>query len=274
MQKSYFSFIFDFLFYSFVIFLITFVWVRMLVHSEALIWIYSLSITLIISILLFIVLKKKIYNYSCSKKEIKEKQQILNSFIFAQNNEIINFLTKFFNDFQIKKHSEFFEVKNLDTKIKYIVFYDFSLSPTNVDTIIKFVKKAEKENISNIYIFCGTFEMACTKFIKNLKEVKIKIIDFNNFYENFIKKQNIKPNMKEKYAEKNKYSFKELLSIAFNKNKTKQYFLTGIIFLIGSIFLRYNIYYLLFTSLMFLFCLFSYFNKIYNKKTDDPFKLK
>ena len=71
------------------------------------------------------------------------------------------------------------------------------------------------------------------------------------------------------YEEKNKYTFKELLNIAFNKNKTKSYVVTGLIFLISSIFLRYNIYYIVFTTLMFVFALFSYFNKPFNKKINE-----
>lgn len=271
MQKSYLSFVFDFLFYSFIVFLITFVWVRLLVHNKILIWTYSIAISLIISIFMLIILKKRIYKFSYSKKERQEKQQILNSLIFASNKEIIFFLNKFFENFEIKNNKENFVLTNAQTQQKYIVFFDFSFSQTNINTLINFVKKARKENIFKIYVFCNEAERNCMNFVKNLKDTKIKIVNFDNFYENFIKKQNIKPNFKEIYAEKSRYSFKELLSIAFNKTKTKQYFLTGLIFLIGSIFLRYNIYYLVFTSLMFIFCLFSCFNKIYNKKENDNF---
>ncbi|MGN1208567.1 MAG: hypothetical protein ACI4TI_03765, partial [Christensenellales bacterium] len=208
MQKSYFSFVFDFLFYAFVVFLITFVWVRMLVHNTILIWTYSISITLIISILLFSLFKKKIYKFSYSKKERSEKQKILNNLIFAQNDEIVNFLVQFFDEFEIKKHREFFVLSNKSSGEKYIVFFSFRLENVGCDKLIEFIKKAEKERISKVYVFCSLFDKTCQKFCKNLKETKIKIVDFDNFYENYIKKHNIKPNFKEKYAEKNKYSFK------------------------------------------------------------------
>lgn len=243
----------------------------MLVHNNILIWIYTISITLIISIFLLIILKKKIYKFSYSKKETKEKQQILNNLIFAQNKDINNYLIKFFDNFEIKKHKNFFVLCDKDNK-KFIVFQKFCLNELTDADIVEYIKTSEKENIKNVYIFCAYFNKNCSGFCKNIKEFKVKIVDFNNFYASFIKKQNIKPDFKEKYEEKTKYSFSELLGMAFNKNKTKQYFFTGLIFLIGSIFLRYNIYYLIFTSIMFIFCLFSYFNKIYNKKTDDPFK--
>lgn len=95
MQKNYLSFYFDFVFYSLVIFFITFIWVRSFVHNSILIWTYSLSITLIISILLSIFLRKRIYKYKLNKFEYKEKKIILNQLIFASNSEINNFLIRF-----------------------------------------------------------------------------------------------------------------------------------------------------------------------------------
>lgn len=271
MKKSYFSFVFDFLFYTFIIFLITFIWVRMIVHNNALIWVYSVSITFLISMILFIILKKKIYNFSVSKKETIQKQKILNSLIFEQRTNVLNFLLKFFNDYDKKKHKDYLLITNKTTNEKYLVFEDFSLSSLELDKIVDFVKISQKEKVNKLYIFCSSFSSSANNFCKNLKTVKIKLVNFDNFYSNYVKKQNIFPEFEERYIEKSRYSFKELLSIAFNKNKTKQYFFTGIIFLIGSIFLRYNIYYLIFTSIMFLFCLFSYFNKTYNKKSENDF---
>lgn len=267
MQKNYLSFYFDFIFYTLVIFFITFIWIRSFVHKSILIWTYSLSITLIISILLSIFLRKKIYKYKLNKFEYKEKKIILNQLIFASNSEINNFLIKFFDE-KIKKHRDFFTFQNENN---YIVFNEFTLNSLNSNTLINFIKKAEKEKCNKIYVFCSSYDKECNNIIKNIKNVKIKLINFDNFYINFIKKQNIKPDFKIKYEEKSSYKFKELLSIAFNKSKTKNYVLTGIIFLIGSIFMRYNIYYLIFTTLMFIFALFSYFNNVYNKKSDEKF---
>ena len=231
MKKSYFSFIFDFLFYTFIIFLITFIWVRMIVHNNALIWVYSVSITFLISMILFIILKKKIYNFSVSKKETIQKQKILNSLIFEQRTNILNFLLKFFYDYDKKKHKDYLLITNKTTNEKYLVFEDFSLSSLELDKIVDFVKISQKEKVNKLYIFCSSFSSSANNFCKNLKTVKIKLVNFDNFYSNYVKKQNIFPEFEERYIEKSRYSFKELLSIAFNKNKTKQYFFTGIIFL-------------------------------------------
>lgn len=268
MQKNYSSFIFDFIFILLSIFFISFIWIRSFVHNNSLIWVYSLSITAILGIILFSVLKKKITTYSLSKKEEKTKKEILNMLLFSQKSEINKYLIKFFENENITKHNEFF---TFNKEEKYIVFNNFEFDSLSLQNLLTLIKKAQKENCNRVYIFCNNYSKECVDFIKNLKNIKVKLVNFDTFYFSFIKKQNIYPAFSVCYEEKGKYKFKELLSIAFNKNKTKRYLLTGLIFLIGSIFLRYNIYYLVFTSLMFIFAMFSYFNNIYNKKIDDTF---
>lgn len=243
----------------------------MVEHNQTLIWIYSLSITMIISIVLFIFLKKKIYKFSTSKKEEKEKEKILNQLIFAKNEEINNFLQLFYDKKNIKKHKKYFLVleKNDDSVEKTIVFYDFGVEKTSCEKILFFFKTAQTEKAKKMTIFCSDCEKNCQNFYKNIKNMKIKIVNFNKFYFNFMKKQGIYPNFEIRYEQKSKYSFKELFFLAFNKNKTKKYFGMGFIFLLGSIFMRYNIYYLIFTTLMFTFALFSYFNSICNKNFNE-----
>lgn len=270
MQKSYFSFIFDFLFICLLLFFITFIWVRSIIHNTIFIWLYSILISVVLSIFIFTIFRKKIDNYKLNKEEIKTKNNILNQLFFCQKNEINHFLIKFFKDKKIEKHVDFFCFKN-ENNDKYIIFNSFTFNELNKNDLLNYIKKAEKQKCEKIYIFCSQYNKECEVFIKNLKLMKIKLINFDNFYVNYIKKQNIYPNFTTKYEEKSRYKFKELLSIAFNKNKTKRYLITGLIFLIGSIFLRYNIYYLVFTSIMFIFAMFSYFNNIYNKKIDDQF---
>ena len=266
MQKNYLSYYFDFVFYSLIIFFITFIWVRSFVHNNLLIWVYSVSITLIISILLSIILKKKIYKYKLTKSEYKEKLKFSNQLIFSLKSEINNFLQQFFKSEKIKKHKEFFTFGEHNENA---VFNEFTLDSLSLEKLLNYIKQAEKLKCENMLIFCTNYNKDCLKVTKNLKKIKVKLINFDNFYVGYIKKQNISPTFEIKYEEKTGYKFKELLSIAFNKNKTKNYVFTGLIFLIGSIFMRYNIYYLVFTSIMFIFALFSYFNTIYNKKTDE-----
>ena len=96
MQKRFSSFIFDFIFYILIVFFITFIWIRKVIHNNALIWIYSLSITLILSIILSIFFKKKTNAYFLNKKESKEKSNILNQLIFTSKEKTNKFIAKFF----------------------------------------------------------------------------------------------------------------------------------------------------------------------------------
>lgn len=269
MGKSTISFIIDFVFYCFLIFFISLIWLRLYIHDNTLILVLSSIITLFLASILSVIYKKKVNKFKLSKKEVKTKKEILNKLIFSNNLEINVYLSNFFKEYKITKHREFLEIKKEDEKI--LVFNCFKLNACDNDFILNSIKKSEKLNIKKIMIFASNFNKDCFVFIKNIKEFKIKLINFDEFYINYIKKENIIPENKIIYEEKTRYSFIELLSIAFNRKKTKTYVVTGIIFLISSIFLRYNIYYIVFTTIMFLFAMFSYFNKTYNKKIIDGF---
>lgn len=269
MNKSSFSFILDFIFFSFLIFFICFIWLRVYIHDNALIIVLSAIITLILSAILSVIYKNKSDKYKLSKKENKEKKEILNKLIFLNCTELNNYISNFFSEYQLTKHREFLEIKNDNEKS--LIFSCFTLNCCDNDFIINTVKKAEKLKIKNIMIYASSFSKDSLNFVKNIKEYKVKLIDFNEFYASFIKKENIKPNKEIIYEEKTRYTFKELLSISFNRKKTKGYVFTGLIFLISSVFLRYNLYYIAFTTLMFVFALFSYFNKSFNKKTSNDF---
>ncbi len=71
---------------------------------------------------------------------------------------------------------------------------------------------------------------------------------------------------KENYTEKvvkisKKENLKKIYAAAFNRKKAGRYFGIGIMFSIFAFFMRYNVYYLIWTSIMFLFALFSLFKK-------------
>lgn len=268
MDRSKVSFIFDFIFKSLLIFFITFIWLRLYIHNNNLIIILSIIITLLLSFISSFFLRKKFNKIKLTKKEQKEKQEYLNQLNFSNSNKITDFLLNFYQNEKIQKHKDCFVI---DKDEKIIVFNNFNIQNCDINFLIECVKKSEKLNINKILVFASFFNKDCFSFIKNIQNFKIKLVDYENFYLNFMKKENIFPTITIKYEEKNRYTFKELISIAFNKKKTKGYIITGLIFLISSIFLRYNIYYIIFTTVMFIFALISYFNKPFNQKQIDNF---
>ena len=58
---------------------------------------------------------------------------------------------------------------------------------------------------------------------------------------------------------KEKFKFIHLKNIAFTKNNAKHYLISGFIIFITSFFIKYNIYYLVFTTLLFIFSGICYF---------------
>lgn len=277
MEKGYFSFFCDFIFYAFLIFSISFIWLRYFIHNDITLYLLAFLITISLSLILALIFRKKVNKFKLTKKEKKLKQNYLNYLLFLDNKETTNLVKQFYKDRVIKSCSNYLIVakenlnlvkdkrKYIKNSEKIIIFYDFSINNLSKNSVISFVKKSINLNIKSIEILSINFDKECFSFAKKIKGFTINLIDFDKLYSEKLKNYEINVSEKLVYEEKNKYTFKELLQIAFNKKKTKTYSLTGLIFLFGAIFFRYNIYYLVFTSIMFIFALISYFNKAYNK---------
>lgn len=262
MQKSITSYFFDFIFCAVLIFFISFIWLRFYIHNSFLLYLISIIITLALSFLIYLIFKKKVRNFKLNKKEKKDKEIILNSLIFENNSEIIKFLSKFYTNEKLEMHRDFIIIKSQKT----LVVSNFCVDKLNLDFVLNSIKRCKKEKCERVIIFTNNYTKEIKNFVNNIRTIDIKLINFDVFYTDYILKEKIYPHFETIYEEKKQYKFKELLSIAFKKEKTKNYLLTGIMFLVISIFTRYNIYYIIFTTIMFAFAIFSYFNKFYNLK--------
>ena len=144
MGKSTISFVIDFIFYCFLIFFISFIWLRLYIHDNTLIIVLSSIITLFLATLLSVIYKKKVDKHKLSRKETKIKKEVLNKLIFSSNLEINNYILKFFNDYKITKHREFLEIKKDDEKV--LVFNSFNINFCDNDFVLNAIKKADKLN--------------------------------------------------------------------------------------------------------------------------------
>ena len=260
MEKSKLSFLLDFLFKSILIFFISFIWLRLYIHNNTLIFILSGIITIFFSVIISLTIKKKRNKIKLTKQEENFKKETKHKLLFLNNNEILDYLLQKLIFGEMLLHLE------INQKTPTLVFYNFSFNKTEIDFIINCLKSASNTNVTNILIISNEFDKNCSLIVKNIKNFNVNLLNFDDFYIFYAKENITQLESKIIYEEKSKYTFKELLNIAFNKKKTKSYVITGLIFLVSSLFLRYNIYYIVFTTLMFSFALFSHFNKPFNKK--------
>lgn len=208
-------------------------------------------------------LKKK-NNIRESLKQ-KEKEDADNIFLsICTNKNYLDFFlqlvsTRYKN---IEKHKNYIFIKD-SQKILYPFISLDNLTENDINFIFKEIKK--KEGYS-IIILCNNYSKEVLKYAKLI----FKDVNILNKYEtyNFIYKEyDFFPPITITNKE-TKLTIKDLISFAFNKQRTKGFLLSATILLLSSLFIKVNIYYCIISTLLLLFALFSYINPIFNKKSE------
>lgn len=261
--RSKFSYILDFIFKSISIFVISFIWVRFFEHNMFLIFLYSSIITIILVTLSTIRTIKKCKKNNLTKLEYEKKENSIYQLNFYSQTQILTFFSSLLNStYEVCKKNDYLILKNKNEKIG--VFINFNFNVIDAFYIKSIMNKINLNKFQKVYIYSNDFTKECKDLCSSINNVKINCKNANDTFK-LMKENNIFPlNKVEKQTHKKK-NINQFFSALFNKSKTKAYFFTGLIFLISSIFMRYNIYYLVFTTLMFLLSLYSYFNKRFNK---------
>lgn len=247
----------------FLIFFLTFIWVRYFVYSLFLSLIISAVITIVIDLVLRLLTKKK---NKVNNLKIKEKEDAENMFLsLATDKNALDFYLQLAQKECIasQKKKEYITLENFNNKI---LLYPFlSLNPLSPEDILQTIKYGKVENAQKIVITCGEISKDALTFVKSVEE-NIVLLDKFSTYNSLYKHYNMFPNITTTYKKNGKLAFKELLAYSFNKSRTKGYFFSAIILFLSTLFIRYNIYYCIMASILVLFALISYFNPYFNIK--------
>ena len=265
MKTSKISAFIDYIFYFMSLFLCSVVWARFFIHNTALIISISIIISTSILVVIYLINKKK-------KAKIKLSQ--------SQKEYADNFSTQlsfFTQKEQCKELCKIFNINMSNIKKNCIIYKQFALVPlfqykiTSYDSIIQNFANIKNLGLENIVFVANDFSLDAKNFKNVISSTKVVLLDKYQFVKiigfdyKITLMQGVKKTKKEKFV--------DLLNLAFNKSKSKNYFIYGILLFICSLFFRYNVYYIVFSSLMFCFSIFSRFNKKFNttKKQDYSF---
>lgn len=262
--RSKFSYILDFIFKSVSVFVISFIWIRFFEHNITLIFIYSSIITLVVITLSTIRTIKKCKNENLSKLDFEKKENSIYQLNFYSQAQILTFFSSLLNStYEVNKKNDYLILKKEDEKIG--VFLNFNFNNTDAIFIKNIMNKINLNKFEKVFIYSNDYTKECKELCSSISNVKFSCKNSDEVFK-LMKQNNIFPKDKVQKQKPKKKNFNNFCSVLFNKSKTKTYFFTGLIFLISSIFMRYNIYYLIFTTLMFFLSMYSYFNKRFNKK--------
>ncbi len=174
----------------------------------------------------------------------KDKLQLLSSILSKQvENKIKKDSIIFVKD--EKAHQIMVEVNDDD-------FNDLAL--------FRMLEKLEKTT-QVLWVICDS--TAPSLKTKILKDLEIKIIGKKELYDEFFLANLVFPNTSNLNIKKEKLTFKFILKNLFTPQKTKPFFLCGLVLIFSSIILPFRTYYLIFGSLFLILSLVCKLRKIF-----------
>lgn len=251
------SAVFDFVFGTSFVFFVSFVWLRFFVHNFWLTLFLSATITFVAVCVYHILKTKKVNKQAIKKDDIKNANAICNNFLLCTQKEVLaTFYKKFNVKYQTKLTSNFLIVND---KILYPCYNTQSITDKDVFFIYQ---TAKKHNASQIIIACKNASQSAIDATQIIGDKKVVILQCVEAYKSIFLP--LKFDVPKLQVAKPKKSFNTYLSFALNNQRTKNYAIVSIFLLVASFVLRYNIYYLIFSTLTALLALYSHFNKKYN----------
>ena len=258
------SLVLDLFFFCFFSFCISFIWFRYFLENTFFIIFLSLIVSSFTGILILLLKYRKIKKINLNKVEKNELQQLKKQ-LFTSDRKEVNLLFK--NIFNLRKNSinlketlnSFYLTQSAqnfygNNGVIFTYYLDgLLLTDSNLKNILNNIileSKKQNYNIDSVYILCNSTHENAINF-SYFYSFKIKFITIENFYSQIVKGLNLYPyKMEEKI--KHKQKFKIFMSNFFSKKQFKTFIWCGLSIFIASLVVRYNIYYIITSSILFI----------------------
>lgn len=244
-----------------VLFLISFVWINFYWPNFLGSVVVAIVISSLISYGLSFVFYKKQEKLMLNNQDKKQMKNASVQFIFNNFNENI----EFFN--------EVFKSKNIPTKItdygiilypntpNSILFYPaYSSEELTESIVINAYKQLTFLNANKCIISGIRFSQNAQNLANSLKDVSIILFNEVQTYKNFLKPFNKFPENKVNFKSGKKMTKQLFFNMLLNKNNSKHYFYAGFLMLFCSMFLKMSTYYVIFSTILFLLSLLSFYS--------------
>jgi len=240
--------VFDKIFVSICVFLITYAWLNFFARNLWFSFIVSLVLSAAILFILFYLLEKK----QTKKANTKNKtEEIEKTFLLFKTMPINDKLTYIKDTISSNGDAEIFNESILikreqNTQQIFIATNEKLLSE---QTLFNIIEKRHNDT-KQIIIICENLSPNLT--VEILKNLTIEMVDKTKFFHSYVSTSNTHLDIST-LCSKPKKTARQILSNLFVPIKAKQYFFCGLILIFSSLILPYKTYYLIFGSLLLLF---------------------
>ena len=227
----------DDLFKSFIIFVIVFIWFRYFLDSLALSLVLGVVTSLLISISLIALKKKKTDSINLSRKQQLEIDDMATYLLLSNKNEILDI----FNQTIMGAISGRYIIK--DSKVYYPFFESEIFSLNDLYRVIKTLP----ENIE-LEIIAINFDTKVEKVSKSLKSNKITLTSKDQMYTKYLLDKKL--DIKSKLSQSTKTTFKDFLRLFVRPENSKGYLFSALYILLACLIIPQKLYYLIFASVL------------------------
>ena len=245
MSKFKFVNIIDTFFIALVTMLIIFAWIQFFIKNIILSLILSTLLSLAVIYLFRYIHSKKQTRYLSA---MTKKDEIIKFKLAIQtipHTQLISLIKRLIpKKYEIKVSKGNISVIKDTVLHIFITHFDGELSESKLLEIIKTHK------CSNITIFCLSFNNNLKQICNAFKNKTISLIDLEQLY-NLFNQNNITIDTSNIDLSKHKITLLEILKNAVSRNKSKGYFISGLVLLFTSLIIPYKIYYVVFSTVLF-----------------------
>ncbi len=216
--------------------------------------------------------------YSSKKQNLinlkkSEKKQASDSsfqFIFASNETVNNFFISLLkNTYEVDTKAGNIIIKQDNKTALFIPCY--TSTTVSCKEVIDAYILAKQLSQTSVVIACKSLQEDCLQIAQSVKDATFTFLDETEVFKLFLQPYNTYPNFNIELKQVEKLKYSELKKYAFNKTKTKGYFLSGVMLMFASFFTRYNLYYVIVASLLFLSALYCMLSGNRKKEKKDIF---
>ena len=232
--------LFDWIFFNLCIFLFLLAWIRFMTKSFAISVVISFVILAGLNILKYF-LRDKRHPTTSQKQLLDNAKNFFINYMSLTQKERTTLVGEAFGK-RVKS--------NLYLKDKSLTFVSLEQRSLDISLALSYAKFALKNEVNSLVILCQTCQKEDLTLLHSIKNVKIEVYVFTKAYEYFCN-YCTPPKVELISVSQNKIKFKELAKEVIAPSKAKNYFFSGLLIFFCSLIVRYNVYYVLMSSVMF-----------------------
>ena len=244
------------------LFVLFFIWLKFSLNSFWLSLVLSALLALIIGLI-----SHKLSQYKSNKLHLKQTQREEAEKMFislATSQDSLSFLFDLFASRHrtLSLYSNFILVNG---EHKTIVYPALKFKPISPDNMFEIARKLPKDT-QKLIIICGEFEDSCKKY-SNLLPFEVVLLDKYSSYTRLYQEYDFYPEISQSPSINTHNHFREILSFAFNKSRATGYVFAGTVIFLSSFLVKFNLYYQIIASLLYVFAIISLTNNKNNSQT-------